>query len=185
VLELGATIWDAAWRAKGRNDLARMDRVVEDRGAYEDWAYAVRVHASGWSDLIGELGVRTQRDAEPRWRGEVLWRRLVMLLPVHASVVVVETPFAAVFSVTAVETAGGGKRLRELMLGRSVGAVVRGWVREVWVDSRGAEVVDGSSAGGVAEGPGVFVRRLLHGASGGRGGRASCGTDIPGWRHRP
>lgn len=51
VICFGAIVWDAAWRVDGRSDLARVDRVVEDRGTYVYWAYAVCVHASGWTDL--------------------------------------------------------------------------------------------------------------------------------------
>jgi hypothetical protein len=56
-----AIVWDATWRVNGRSDLARMDRVGEDRGTYEDWAHAVCVLASGWPNLMGrrELGIRS------------------------------------------------------------------------------------------------------------------------------
>jgi len=61
VFEFGAGVWDATWGVNGRSDLARMNRVVEDRGTYEDWAHAICVFTSGRSDLIGwrELGIRS------------------------------------------------------------------------------------------------------------------------------
>jgi hypothetical protein len=57
----GATERDAAWGLNGRHDLARMDRVVEDRGTYVHRAHAVCIHAGGWTDPTGgrELGVRS------------------------------------------------------------------------------------------------------------------------------
>ena len=61
VVVFGAAVGDATGRVNGRSDLTRMDRVVEDRGADVDWAYAVCVHAGGRTDLVDrrELGVRS------------------------------------------------------------------------------------------------------------------------------
>jgi len=77
MVKFGVAVWNATWRVNGRSDLARMNRVLEYRGTYEDRAHAVRVHASGSPDLIGrrELGVCSQWDTKPRWRGKVLSRR--------------------------------------------------------------------------------------------------------------
>ena len=60
VIFFGAIVCDTAWRVDGRSDLARVDRVVEDRRAYVYRAYAVCIHASGWTDLgeRREFGVR-------------------------------------------------------------------------------------------------------------------------------
>jgi len=59
MFSFGATVCNATWRVNGRSDLARMNRIIEYRGTHEDWAHAVRIHASGWADLMGrrELGV--------------------------------------------------------------------------------------------------------------------------------
>ena len=59
MVSFGAAVRDAAWRVNGRNDLARMNRVVEDRRTHEDWGHAVCVYAGGWTNLLGgrKLGV--------------------------------------------------------------------------------------------------------------------------------
>ena len=61
MLEFGAAVWDATWGMNRRGDLARMNGIVEDRGANEDRAHSVCVHASGRSGLTGrrELGIRS------------------------------------------------------------------------------------------------------------------------------
>jgi len=61
MLEFSAAVWDATRMVNGRGDLARMNRILEDRGTNEYWAQSVCVHASGWSSLIGrrELGIGT------------------------------------------------------------------------------------------------------------------------------
>jgi len=61
VIFFGAVVRDAARRVDGRSDLARVDRVVEDRRAYVYRAYAVCIQASGWADLgeRREFGVRS------------------------------------------------------------------------------------------------------------------------------
>jgi len=41
VVRFHTTVRNATRRVNGRGDLARMDRVVEDRGTYEDWAHPV------------------------------------------------------------------------------------------------------------------------------------------------
>ena len=83
----------------------------------------------------------------------------------HASITVEEIPFStafAVVTVTAVETSREVPGLRKLVLRRKF-KVVRSWVWEVGLDSRGTVVVDdGYSAGGVTEEPGGVVG-LLHG----------------------
>ena len=43
VFALDAVERDATWRANGGGDFARMDLVVEDGGAYEDWAVSIQV----------------------------------------------------------------------------------------------------------------------------------------------
>lgn len=53
VVEFAALIRNATQRVDGRSDLARMDRVFEDRGTNVDCAHAVCVHTSAWSDLLG------------------------------------------------------------------------------------------------------------------------------------
>jgi hypothetical protein len=59
VFVFGATVRNATRRTKGGNDLARMDRVAEDRGTHENWGHAVCVHSSRFSGLVGrrEWGV--------------------------------------------------------------------------------------------------------------------------------
>lgn len=61
VFALSTTVCNATWRANGRNDLARMDRIVEDRGTQENRARAVCVCGNGRSYLIRrrEPGVRS------------------------------------------------------------------------------------------------------------------------------
>ena len=83
----------------------------------------------------------------------------MILLTVHFSLAIAETPFAATFIVT-VEITRESSRCRELVL-RSWVEVVRGWAWEVGIDSRGTVVVNGCSIGGFAAEPGDFVR-LLH-----------------------
>lgn len=176
MVSFGATVGDAAWRVNGRGDLARMDRVFEDRRTYVYRAHAVRIHARGWANLVGrrELGVRSQRDTKPRWRGEVLSNRRLVMLTTVAKKTPVLTAFAIVI-VTAVEvtreTSRLWLRLRELMLRRRVEAMGV-WIRKIWVDSWGTVVANGFTVGRVADEPGDIVG-LLHGVCGGRGGRAS------------
>jgi len=59
VFVFGATVRDATGRTKGGNDLARMDRVAEDRGTDENWGHAVCVHSNRFPGLVGrrERGV--------------------------------------------------------------------------------------------------------------------------------
>lgn len=86
------------------------------------------------------------------------------MFTVFVSVAIVETPSAtalATVTVATVETIGGALRLRELVLGGGV-ELMRGWVWEIWADSGGAVVVNGSS-GCITEEPGDVVGLLLHG----------------------
>src|ERR1700733_3158986 len=55
----GTAVRDTTRRAEGGNDLAGVDRVIEDGRTHEDWAPTVCVYTSGLSDLVGrrELGV--------------------------------------------------------------------------------------------------------------------------------
>ena len=99
---------------------------------------------------------------------------LLTIIKASISIAVVESPFATalvIVIVAAVEATREASGLRELVLRRRVEIVVGGWIREVWVDSWGTLIVDGSSIRAVAEEPGGVVSRLLHGVCGGRGGR--------------
>ena len=86
----------------------------------------------------------------------------MILLTIYVSVAIAETPFTTTLAV-ALEIIGKALGFRELVL-RSRVEMVRGWVWEIGVDSRGTLVVNGCSIRGFAAEPGDIVG-LLHDCS--------------------
>lgn len=74
MLSFPPAVWDTTRRVQRRRDLARMDRFVEQGGAHEDWANAIRIVRHWLPGLVRREGrVAAERHSESR-RGRLAAR---------------------------------------------------------------------------------------------------------------